>query len=376
MIHLHTTAAPTATTPAGGRDTPTTGDFLALLAALVGGITSEATEDGAGALFPGTPLLADPVARDGEAAGRTAQPAAPPDEPETAEDRDGASPAAGGWPSGPVLAALLALPAPEVAGMTPATTGATSLDAEDGVSVAAEPDEAGVPTSAAPDADVIGVDATTGRATGATTGVVLPLETGGAVGEVDGNSDLATKQDASSEPASAAGVTGATAGSDRRAERAAADPARPRLDGLDGQTAETAAVAGPRGHGEVRGRTTSTSMGAAISRVLDALEQLEAAPPPRQVTLELGDLRVRVALEDGNVRLQVLGDQRDAAREFVRAATDALRERGFDLGRDQGERARDGHPPSRPDVPAANRAGRGTATTTATTAGTRPGVHL
>ena len=93
--------------------------------------------------------------------------------------------------------------------------------------------------------------------------------------------------------------------------------------------------------------TGPTGASPLISRILDAVEQLENAPPPRQLTLEVGELRVRLSVEDGNVRLQLLGDQRDAGQELLRDAAAALRARGFDLqgddrGGQHGDRRRSG----------------------------------
>jgi hypothetical protein len=94
-----------------------------------------------------------------------------------------------------------------------------------------------------------------------------------------------------------------------------------------------------------------------LTRLLDAIERLEQAPPPRQLTVELGELRVRLALEDGTLRIQLLGEARDADRELLREATDALAARGFDLdqrhdGREQAaeepQRASDGPHAFRP----------------------------
>jgi hypothetical protein len=92
------------------------------------------------------------------------------------------------------------------------------------------------------------------------------------------------------------------------------------LDGAPGARGEAQRTDGPA--------TTSVSV---LSRLLDAIEQLEQAPPPRQLTLELGELRVRLALEDGALRLQLLGDDRAGQRELLEEAAAALLERGFDL---------------------------------------------
>jgi hypothetical protein len=176
------------------------------------------------------------------------------------------------------------------------------------------------------------------RATGAT-------NTGGRAGDVRGPRGLDT-------PGRTIGVDGDVAGRDRpvATERAAAatisaggGPSAAAASSVPASSAAAAAAQDPpaadvaasvltdRG---AAGRADRVDPGtaASIARVLDAIEQLEHAPPPRQLTLELGELRVRLALEDGAVRLQLLGEQRDAGRELLRAAADELRARGYDLG--------------------------------------------
>jgi hypothetical protein len=80
-----------------------------------------------------------------------------------------------------------------------------------------------------------------------------------------------------------------------------------------------------------RSEGTAALTSTTLTRLLDAIERLEQAPPPRQLTIELGEVRVRLALEDGALRLQLLGDQRDGDRALLREAAEALAARGFDL---------------------------------------------
>jgi hypothetical protein len=80
-----------------------------------------------------------------------------------------------------------------------------------------------------------------------------------------------------------------------------------------------------------RSEGTAALTSTTLTRLLDAIERLEQAPPPRQLTIELGEVRVRLALEDGALRLQLLGDQRDGDRALLREAVEALAARGFDL---------------------------------------------
>lgn len=97
-------------------------------------------------------------------------------------------------------------------------------------------------------------------------------------------------------------------------------------------TAETAS------NGPLRsvGRSWASPSAASIQRVLEAIERLENAPPPRQLTLDLGDHRLRVALEDGQVRLSLLGKDGDEASRFLEQARSELASRGFDMAGDRG----------------------------------------
>jgi hypothetical protein len=127
---------------------------------------------------------------------------------------------------------------------------------------------------------------------------------------------------------------------------------------------------------EPRTSPAQGSTAASIARILDALELLEQAPPPRQLTLELGDLRVRLALEDGTVRLQLLGEQREAGRDLLREAAAELRARGYDLG----EGHRDGAPSDRREsATRTEQPERSTRSDTPSTTPRRPtggGIHL
>ena len=57
----------------------------------------------------------------------------------------------------------------------------------------------------------------------------------------------------------------------------------------------------------------------------------------------MGDARVRIALEQGQVRLTLLDGSAEDAAELLRDAGEALTERGFDLGGD-GSQRRSGDP--------------------------------
>ena len=74
-----------------------------------------------------------------------------------------------------------------------------------------------------------------------------------------------------------------------------------------------------------------SGMAATIERLVEASTRLEQLAPPRQLVMELGDMRVRLRLDEAGLRLQVLGDQTTVDRELLREASDELRSRGFDL---------------------------------------------
>lgn len=80
-------------------------------------------------------------------------------------------------------------------------------------------------------------------------------------------------------------------------------------------------------------RTPRPGLPAAVERVMEAIADLEHAPPPRRLTLEIGEARVRVALEDGQVRMTALTDDADT-RDLLDAAEAQLTDRGPDPGSD------------------------------------------
>lgn len=109
----------------------------------------------------------------------------------------------------------------------------------------------------------------------------------------------------------------------------------------------------------VRGSETASDMvravprpepSALVERIARIAEQLEHAPPPRQMTVEVGDLRLSVTLRsDGAVRVVFLGEQgQPLGAAWQRELADALADRGFDLARQDGGRgqaAPDDEPP-------------------------------
>ena len=72
---------------------------------------------------------------------------------------------------------------------------------------------------------------------------------------------------------------------------------------------------------------------ALAARVADIAERLESAPPPRQMTVEVGELRLSVSLRaDGAVRVAVVGEVNQAAEQaWRRELAEALAGRGMDL---------------------------------------------
>lgn len=144
----------------------------------------------------------------------------------------------------------------------------------------------------------------------------------------------------------------------------AADPAapgssvdeRPRhVDGPDG-IVEVADLLGATTTAETSEAGT-TAPSSALRRVLDAIEHLENAPPPRQLAIEIDGVTLVVSMRGDTVHVETpagmdLGDawHRDLAR--------SLADRGLDLaGRGSGEQGRGDADRRSPDVPG-NDAGR------------------
>ena len=440
MINLNpaaTTAAPSAL--GGVPDAAAGGDFLAMLAGIVGSVTSAASPDGDGVLLPGSPLL---DAADGTAGDLVADLAAEFGailDAEVVTDAEVADGEVAGfpWPTVQALAAMLAQPAaaaPLDAAEAAAATEVSAGSAEAAVPAAGvgtgtnsplpgpAPAAAGTagagtmpdtvaslsPTDAAP-TDVVATTPTAATAATDATAATAATAATGAAATTDAVTDVAAE--ATTETAEAttartapgptrageatADATAATSVADAAADADAGEPVRveaarrsPDADFRPARTGTADTLADPvQATGElrdtgstVRDRGPMTSAAAGVARVLDAIEQLEKAPPPRQVTLELGDVRVRVAVEDGAVRMQLLGEQRDAGRDFLRAASEALRERGFEMaGEGKGDaRDRDAER-QRPDLapPRPERGfGRTGRATDPTTAGVRAGIHL
>ena len=85
--------------------------------------------------------------------------------------------------------------------------------------------------------------------------------------------------------------------------------------------------------------TRGAGLSVAVQRVMEAVDRLETLPPPRQLTVDLGEVRLRVSMEDGQVRLTLLEGDGESADELLEDARDELSQRGFDLGGDGDERS-------------------------------------
>lgn len=98
-------------------------------------------------------------------------------------------------------------------------------------------------------------------------------------------------------------------------------------------TTPTAQPSAPTG--EVRGASAlRPGLATTIERIAEATTRLENQPPPRQLVLELGDMRVRLSLDEAGLRLQLLDENQLSQRDLLRAASEELRARGFDLADD------------------------------------------
>jgi hypothetical protein len=94
------------------------------------------------------------------------------------------------------------------------------------------------------------------------------------------------------------------------------------------------------------GTRSVEALSTAARRVEEAVRQLEAAPPPRSVTMVIEelDLRLTVAIRPDGVHLTAPGPE---AQTLIRSLEEALRSRGFDLSGRQ--RGRQGH--EQPEAP-------------------------
>ncbi len=113
-------------------------------------------------------------------------------------------------------------------------------------------------------------------------------------------------------------------------------------------TAPTAGVAAAEGARPQAAATHETTQAApagrtaAAERLIEIVERLAAAAPPRHLTVELPEmdgLRVQVAVRGSEVHLRVVGGQTsgDAFGSLEQDLGRALRQRGFDLAGSGGQ---------------------------------------
>jgi hypothetical protein len=134
-------------------------------------------------------------------------------------------------------------------------------------------------------------------------------------------------------------------------------------------TTPTEATATPRSEVSETGAMRPSAAAATLERVLEAAARLDRMPPPRQLTLEVGEARVRLGIEDGVLRVQLVGESQPEDRDLLRDVTAELRARGFDLGHGGGRGDGDGRQPEPGQQPAPP--GRG-----ATTGAGRPSAAM
>jgi hypothetical protein len=132
--------------------------------------------------------------------------------------------------------------------------------------------------------------------------------------------------------------------------RVGARPARPGGAGEGGERAAARAEPVADQPGEQRGLATAkpdvatteavrtenparAEPSSLLSRIVRIAERLEQAPPPRQMTIEIGELRLSVSLRgDNGVRVVAVGDPGQSLDgDWRRDLSDALAERGLDL---------------------------------------------
>lgn len=167
-------------------------------------------------------------------------------------------------------------------------------------------------------------------------------------------------------PAPAAGADGTDSTFPRAA--AASAPGTPASEGLTIVPSTTAAplvATGAEAPPTAAPTAPSTAHAPLVARVMDALDILENAPPPRRMTVEVPDhegLRLHVVLRGTEVHVSVRGGSPADLAGWSRDLTDGLAARGFSLGgfSDESgqERHRDPHdqqPDTPPPPPAAGR---------------------
>lgn len=152
--------------------------------------------------------------------------------------------------------------------------------------------------------------------------------------DADGPESPAGRLDAHLAAARADGV--ASSRPDTGSEAATPQRAAQHASAETSEVAGTTATAQPSAPtGEVRDTSAlRPGLAATIERLVEATTRLENQPPPRQLVLEVGDMRVRLSLDEAGLRLQLLDEGQLGQRDLLRAASEELRARGFDLAED------------------------------------------
>jgi hypothetical protein len=231
--------------------------------------------------------------------------------------------------------------------------------------VAVEP---GTPASTPAPAEEDGRAPATGTPTRATDGAardgravptVAPTET-------EGDTTGATDTPRSHAPAAAASERGPLR-ADAATPRSPGESTVLRTEGVTAPTTDAQPADAARGPRDL----PST----AAQRVLDIVTRLEEAPPPRVVVIESGELRVRVGLDAGIVRMTVLGEATEAGDDLLHEAAAALEAQGYGTELDRSSSG--GEEPPQHDDRDATPHGADTATTTTERPGrARAGLQL
>jgi hypothetical protein len=145
--------------------------------------------------------------------------------------------------------------------------------------------------------------------------------------------DPGTRPEAASAGRSAEPAAGTASSAPRRAEAPSVDAASAPVMGTETQATSAAPETGTA-------RSTEPLRHGAVARLVETVERLKDAPPPRTVVVDLPEmdgLRVRVALEGSAVKLEILSGARSDLSSLLGDASAALTERGFDLSGAPGE---------------------------------------
>lgn len=273
------------------------------------------TQDGAPAAPGGTGAEAAPgdvapaVSRDGVATEDGAAPAtstvASPTRKEASEGT-GTAPAAGAQPDDAATPAV-AGPKENVASGSVPFPGSSQAD---GVAASGGDQPDGLPTARVPQSASVPTDGPTATA---------------------GQASMAPADAAHGSDGAAGPV--ATASRNGPVSTTLSDPSGTKADPAAASAPATSTAPGPSGASPAP--APAPVAGTALQRVVDALETLRNAPPPRSLTLDLPDLeglRLHLSLRGQEVRIAVMQDASGTwTPGLERDLDDALASRGFDL---------------------------------------------